>query len=88
LLPPEIAVPVPHRDRLMIDLIIMYGGIIVLAIIISGCTRMRTGAAAKTEIYVEVEANDGQCEVHFEVDKHERDTTDDQTVEDPIGGIR
>jgi hypothetical protein len=72
----------------MIDLIIVYGGIIVLAIVISGCTRMMTGATTKTSISVDVEANDGQCDVHFDVHGHEIDTTDDMNVENPLGEIR
>jgi len=77
----------PHRSNIVIDLFIMYCGIVALYLIISGCTSFMTGASDQFKMEVDVQANEGQCDIHFDVDSTQAEHTDDKEVKGPgIGG--
>jgi hypothetical protein len=71
----------------MIDLFIMYGGIVALYLIISGCTSFMTGETDKFDMNIDVKATDGQCDIDVDINSHKRETLDEKEVKHPTGGL-
>jgi hypothetical protein len=67
----------------MIDLFIMYGGIIALTLIIAGCTRYTAGQGSTADYRVDVKSGEGDCSVVFEASGTEIEHTDDKEVKGP-----
>jgi hypothetical protein len=70
----------------MIDLFIMYGGIVALYLIISGCTSFMTGETDKFDMTIDVKATDGQCDIGVGINSQKEETIDEKEVKSPTGG--
>jgi len=54
---------------------------------LSGCTSFQAGASDQFRMSVDVKANDGQCDVQFDVDSTQAEHTDDKEIKGPgVGG--
>jgi hypothetical protein len=70
----------------MIDLFIMYGGIVSLYLIISGCTSFMTGETDKFDMTIDVKTTDDQCDIKVGINSQKEETIDEKEMKGPTGG--
>jgi hypothetical protein len=67
----------------MIDLFIMYGGIVFLYLAIAGCTSFMTGETDKFDMTIDVKATEGECDVGIGINSQKHETIDEKEVKGP-----
>ena len=72
----------------MIDLFIMYGGIIFLALVIAGCSRLQSHNHDDKGIKMVVTSTDDECKAEFAIERLEGSAGDDMKVDNPLDGVR